>query len=314
VKQLAPLLIGVIVASTECSRSLQSTSDASTPSTAENQHTEWRIPSTESFVVHSSVAHRDFEVAVALPRGYSQSGKYPVLYVLDANWVFPIAVETARLLAIGPKEHPTGDLNESPVIVGIGYPVGLYWNAIAPRLKDFTPTPDPEVVRQIGRNVGFSPESSGSGGAAALLECLATELLPFVERRYRVDGGRRALFGHSLGGLFATYVLFHQPALFGGYLITSPALDWDHEVTWKYEQEFADGHKDLPARVFLTTGSLDEQYTAMAGKLNDVFRSRRYGGLVWHYEVFPGETHASVGALSLSHGIRWLYGDLAPKS
>lgn len=225
-----------------------------------------------------------------------------------------IAVETARLLAIGPKEHPTGDLNEQPVIVGIGYPVGMYWNAIAPRLKDLTPSSDPEVVRQIGRSIGLSPESSGSGGAAAFLECVAKEMLPAIESRYRVDDRRRALFGHSLGGLFAVYVLFHQPELFNSYLITSPALDWDHEVIWTFEQEFAKARKDLPARVFLTGGSLDEQYTAMARRLDDLFRSRKYDRLVWHYEVFPGETHASVGALSLSRGIRWLYGDLSPKS
>ena len=313
-KKCAPILVSVILAA-GCNRNIQPVADASTASTSGHRQTEWRIPSTESFIIQSAVAKRDFEITVAVPRGYSESsGKYPVLYVLDANWVFPIAVETARLLAIGPKEHPTGDLNEQPVIVGIGYPVGLYWTAITPRLKDLSPTPDPEVVRQIGRNVGFSVETSGSGGAATFLEFLAKEMLPTVEGRYRLDDRRRALFGHSLGGLFATYVLFHQPELFDSYLLTSPALDWDHEVRWKFEQEFAAAHKDLPARVFLTGGSLDEQYTAMAKKLDDVFRSRKYGRLVWHYEVFPGETHASVGGVSLSHGIRWLYGDLAPKS
>src|SRR5205823_2056965 len=119
VKQLVPLLMSVIFAFA-CTTRVQPTSDPSTPSTSANRQTEWRIPSTESFIIHSSVAQRDFEVTVAVPRGYSESsGKYPVLYVLDANWVFPIAVEAARLLAIGPKENPTGDLREQPLIVGI---------------------------------------------------------------------------------------------------------------------------------------------------------------------------------------------------
>ena len=85
-------------------------------------------------------------------------------------------------------------------------------------------------------------------------------------------------------------------------------------MTWKYEQEFAKSHQDLQARVFLTGGSLDAPYTTAATKLDEVFRSRKYGRLVWHFEIFPGETHASVGALSLTRGIRWLYGDLVPKT
>ena len=85
------------------------------------------------------------------------------------------------------------------------------------------------------------------------------------------------------------------------------------EAIWKVEQEFAEGHKNLPARVFLTGGSLDEQHAAMAWKLDDLFKTRKYGGLVWHTEVFAGETHSSVGTLSITRGIRRLYGDLGPK-
>ncbi len=196
-----------------------------------NRQAEWRMPSTESFIIHSAVAQRDFEIMVALPRGYAESdAKYPVLYVLDANGMFPIAVETARFLAFD-------RLKEEPVIVGIGYPVG---------------------------------------------------------------------------GLFAVYVLFHQPELFESYLIGAPGLDWDHDVVWKFEQEFAQAHKDLQARVFLTVGLLDERNVPNVQKLDELFRSRKYGNLVWHTQFFPEETHNSAIALSLTRGIRWLYGDMAP--
>lgn len=295
--------------------SSSSTPEAAKTSTSADHESEWRIPATDSFVIHSAAAQRDFQITVAVPRGYKESSsKYPVLYVLDANWAFPVAVEMARILAIGPKENPTGDLKEQPVIVGIGYPVGLYWNAIPARLKDFTPVSNPALVGEVANAIGFSPDTSGSGGAEQFLAFLAKEMMPAVEGRYRIDERRRALFGHSLGGLFAVYVLFHQTELFNGYLIGSPALDLDHDFTWSSEQAFARDHKDLRARVFLSSGSLDEQYTAMVRKLDEVLRLRQYDGLTWHTEIFAGETHSSVGALSLTRGIRWLYGDLAPKS
>src|SRR5262245_4988994 len=63
------------------------------------EQTEWHIPSTDSFVIHSAAAQRDFQITVAVPRGYKDSSiKYPVLYVLDANFAFPVAVEMARVL------------------------------------------------------------------------------------------------------------------------------------------------------------------------------------------------------------------------
>ena len=269
-----------------------------------NRQAEWRIPSTESFIIHSSIAQRDFEIMVALPRGYSEShAKYPVLYVLDANGAFPIAVQTARFLTFDPE------LKEEPVIVGVGYPLGLYRNTLAARTKDFTPTSDPEWVRQLSSQYHFSPE--GSGGAAAFLQFLAKEMMPVVETRYRLDERRRALHGYSLGGLFAVYVLFHEPELFENYLIGAPALWWDHEVAWKFEQEFAQAHKDLQARVFLTVGLLDERVVPIVQKLDELFRSRKYGSLVWHTQFFPEETHDSAIALSLTRGMRYLYGDMA---
>ena len=61
------------------------------------------------------------------------------------------------------------------------------------------------------------------------------------------------------------------------------------------------------------SGSLDDGQLPSTKKLDEVFRARAYPGLVWRTAVFDNETHSSFGALSLSRGIRWLYGDLATK-
>lgn len=58
------------------------------------------------------------------------------------------------------------------------------------------------------------------------MQFLAKELLPFVQREYRVSESR-TLIGQSLGGLFATELLFRMPYLFSHYLIVSPSLWWD---------------------------------------------------------------------------------------
>ena len=267
---------------------------------------EWRLPSTESFVMRSSETDRDYEIMVALPRSYSGSQtRHAVLYVLDANGMFPIAVETLRFLEFD-------GLKEDPVIVGIGYPVGLYSNTLGLRFKDLTPTQDDEFVRRIADQFGFTPEGSGRG--TAFLNFLSSELMPAVETRYRINPDRRALYGYSMGGLFAFYVLFERPELFREYLIGAPSLWWDSDVAWKMEQNFAETHVHLPAQVFLTVGSLDERHVSIVKRLNGLFQSRRYGGFTWHTEFFSGETHNSVIPLTISRGLRWLYGDGASGS
>lgn len=267
---------------------------------------EWTLPSTESFIIRSSVTNHDYQIMVALPRGYDDSTRtYPVLYVLDANGMFPIAVEAARFLEF---DRP----KEVPVIVGVGYPVGLYWNTLAPRIRDFTPTADAEWVDELSKRLQFS--SQGSGGAAAFLEFVAKDMLPVVEARYRLDNRRRALHGYSMGGLFAVYTLLHASELFESYLIGAPGLDWDGGLVWTLEREYAHMHKDLRARIFLTAGRLDERNVPDVQKLAELVRSRQYPSLVLRTEVFDNETHNSAIPLTLSRGIRWLYGDLAPGS
>ena len=285
-----------------CALALAQT-NKSEPSVGEG---EWRIPGTESFRMHSSIVKRDFEIMVALPRKYSGSGKHPVLYVLDANGAFPIAVEIARFLKFDPS------MKEEPIIVGIGYPVGRYWNTIPHRTRDFTPTAKPETVARWSQEYEFSAD--GSGGAAKFLQALGGEIIPLVEGRYRIDERRRALYGYSTSGLFAYYALLQRPELFQSYLIGAPYFGWDDSAAWKFEEKFSETRRDLPARVFLTVGLLDTELVPVVEKLDALFRARQYQKFTWQTEYFPGETHVSAIALCLSRGIRWLYGDMTPQS
>src|ERR1700730_10304897 len=89
-------------------------------------------------------------------------------------------------------------------------------DAIKLRVRDFTPTK--------------TSEAANSGGAAAFLDFLEYELIPFVDRTYRTIPSDRGLLGHSHGGLFAIYALEQQPALFQRIVAASPALSWDNRL------------------------------------------------------------------------------------
>jgi uncharacterized protein len=267
---------------------------------------QWRLGWTESFTLRSSATQSEFQIMVALPREYETSGvRYPALYVLDGNATFPIVVETARFLEFD-------RLQQVPVVVGVGYPVALFWNSLGPRVKDFTPTADPDFVENLSARFGFPPR--GSGGAAEFLRFLADDLFPVIENRYRVDARDRALYGYSLAGLFATYALFQRPELFGSYIIGAPSLWWDNGVLWEYERELARSATHLPGRALFVVGELDAPHVKIVEDLDEVLRSRAYRGLHWEIQVLDQETHNSAIPATISRGLRWLYGDMAAVS
>ncbi len=67
-----------------------------------------------------------------------------------------------------------------------------------------------------------APQFPTAGGADNFLKFIETELMPEIEKRYRVTP-YKMLAGHSLGGLFAVHAMVTKPDLFNSYIAVSPA-------------------------------------------------------------------------------------------
>jgi predicted alpha/beta superfamily hydrolase len=166
------------------------------------------IPGTEVIRIHSEVVGQDYALYIALPFGYGIEGQtYPAVYVLSGDDHFGLTADTARLLRAG-DEAP--DL----IVVGIGY--GPEWNVH-------------DLERNVKRYVNdLTPTSITTyaelGGAAKFLQFIGKELIPFVDANYQTDPEDRTIVGHSLGGLFGLYTLFHAPDTFNRYIVLSPSL------------------------------------------------------------------------------------------
>lgn len=104
-------------------------------------------------------------------------------------------------------------------------------------------------LREVEATVG-APMTGG--GAATFLEILTGEILPVVERHYRVDRRRRMLFGHSAGGTFACHTLFTRPDAFTDYALGSPG-SFGRELV-RLEEQWASHHDDLCASVSIRAG------------------------------------------------------------
>ena len=265
------------------------------------------LAGTTSRIVESAITGRTYQVSVALPRTYATSNEtYPVLYAVDANVEFGMVVETARLMQFE-------DLIPELIIVGIGYPFETYFEALGRRWLDLTPTEDPGwVERETAANADSPwriPE--GSGGAPGFLQFIREELIPQVEAEYRVDPRRgRALFGHSLGGLFAFYSLFEGEETFDRFIVGSLSMRPDERFPFKLEEAFAETHSSLRARVFFSVGSLEsERRISDLRELWEVLADREYDGFEFASHVFEDEAHTSSVPVTISRGLRYIFGD-----
>jgi uncharacterized protein len=249
--------------------------------------------------------------------GESEGAAPVVLYVSDANGLFSSAVDIIRLMQLGAHLPPI-------LVVGIGYRMGALGETVGVRTRDFTPTADPLIAR-------ISPAVTVMGGAERFLAFIRDELQPWVWSRYRVDANDSAYFGHSLGGLFGTYVLLTNPATFRRYGIGSPSLWWDDDIMFEYEATYAKTHDDLPAKAFFTVGAFenhdgrqreagrlpaDERAKAALRYIDMVadtermvfsLRARQYPNLDIASVVLPDEFHITVPPVNLSRSLRYLF-------
>ena len=282
-----------------------------------HEYPEVTIPNTESRTLYSSIVGQKFRISVALPHTYSSSNdNYPVLYLPDAIAAFGIVTETSRTLNLA-RELP------EIIVVGIDYPVRDYRESLGVRFRDLTPSVNNEWLDE---NIeGFSEffcvelKTYGTGGAGKFLKCIQEELVPMIETNYRVTPGDKTLFGASLGGLFALFVLLHQPQVFSRYIIASPSIWWDDKITFEFEKQYAAHYTDLPATVFMSVGSLEEpddepDESAMRTnmqRLAKLLQGRKYQGLNMKTHIFENETHGSVGPAAVSRGLREVYHQLS---
>ncbi len=258
------------------------------------------VPRAEQFWLEAKSNGVRYRIEVALPNSYAEGGgPYPVLVLLDTHYSFLIARNIVDHLS--ERRH----LPEL-VVVGVGYDGAVdraSFDYRSNRTRDYTPTRVPTggygaVVQKL------------SGGAPRFLDFLEKELVPELERRYRLSE-ERAVVGHSFGGLFVAWARFERPALFTRTLSVSPSLWYDDHWTFGHEQRFAAVYEALSGRFYMSVGSREHNgrrnMVADLERFGKQIEARRYEGLVLHYEVLDNETHHSVFPRALSNGLRFLF-------
>jgi len=243
------------------------------------------LPETETFMLRSSASHRDYTIYVAVPVGYAfESAKYPVLYLLDGQWVFVLVTEYSRWMGA---------------------------NSVIPK------TIVVAIDNSKNRERDMLPNARKNNDADKFLSFILKDLVPYVDAHYRTKPADRTLAGRSYGAIFALYALFHAPETFNRYIVTSPSLS-DNIVTgpglpdpgliFKNEETFASTHSDLPVKLYLSIG--EREYAEDIDRLIELYEkleSRNYAGLDMSIAMEKGEGHHVTYIEGLLDGIRAVF-------
>jgi len=247
---------------------------------------------------------RDYRIFIAYPGEAPPASGYPVIYVLDANAVFGTMSEAVRVQ--GRRPDKTGVI--PAVIVGIGYRTEEPFDPA--RHRDFTmPVPESELPQSPDGNAW--PEQ---GGAEAFIAFIEEELKPQIEREFKIDRNRQAIFGHSLGGLFVLHMLFNKPGSFRNYIAGSPSIHWNKRILLEAELRFASGveREGLDAGLLIGVGELEANHKARmnenAREMSERLAALESKGLRVAFKEFEDEGHVSVLPVLISRAARFALG------
>jgi predicted alpha/beta superfamily hydrolase len=245
---------------------------------------------TEAHIVHSICAGQDYQIGVWLPFSYAsnQEQSYPVLYVPDGEYAFPVAVGLMPTL-MGASEVP------EMLVVGVAYDGITTWEEFgALRDRDFCTQPFQSPPHQT-RHTQYT-------------SFFQKELFPLIEARYRASPQERAVFGFSSAGFFSLHMLFTQPGTFRRHIAVSCTWPGAGEYFSQCAGQYAQTPLQPSADLYLAVGSLDEGQLPGFTKLTETLTNGAYPNLRVSSQVFEGDGHsAGVIANAFLKGVKAVF-------
>jgi predicted alpha/beta superfamily hydrolase len=236
---------------------------------------------TETFVSNKLGESR--EITIGLPAGYEKNSnkKYPILVLLDGDYLFN---PFYGALSYGAYWD---DLPETIII-------GISQNKNQARLADCT----------------YDDNGFPSGKGASFFEFIGGELLPYIEKKYRV-APFRIIAGHGITAGFSNFFLFKDFSIFKAYISLSPelTLEMDSQIPERfaalnqplfYYQSTADG--DLK-EILQTVKNLDTNIKTADNPL-----------INYKYDMFKGASHYSSVLYSIPNALYQIFDCYKPIS
>lgn len=162
----------------------------------------------QSFFLPAHIKRR-YLVRLWTPHASAPKDGYPLLIMLDGDWVHPSICKAIQ------SNH------ELPfAIASLGFHLD---RPLARQRRTFEYTPVPPAPH---RAIDPRRPTWKVGGALQLQQFIQQQLIPNLSHQLSLNLNKTGLYGHSYGGLFVLYSLLTTPGAFGHYIAASPSLWW----------------------------------------------------------------------------------------
>lgn len=223
-----------------------------------------------SLTIDSRVLGETRRINIYMPPGQEAGGQpLPVLYMPDGG----LREDFHHITGLVQVSTANGTMRPF-LVVGIEN---------TERRRDLTgPTDDPED-RAIAPRVG---------GSADFRRFIREELMPEIQRRYRISD-QTAIVGESLAGLFVLETFFLEPDLFDTYIAIDPSVWWNRGSLARQAPGRLKQPGQPPRTLYMATSD-EPEMQAQVQVIADALREVAVSGLRWRHELMPDEHHSTI--------------------
>jgi predicted alpha/beta superfamily hydrolase len=232
--------------------------------------------------IESSKLEEERQLKIQLPRGYDKNidKAYPLFVVLDGDYMFEAVAGNADYYSYWE------DMPEA-IVVGV--------NQFEKRYDDCMYSEQNSLPVETG---------------ASFFEFIGLELIPHIEKNYRI-GNFKIAVGHGETANFINYYLLKSKPLFNAYIVVSPELapdmlDYIPEQLGKLETKIF--------YYLANTNNDSKSVKRMTETLNTDISAIDNENLKYSFNSFEGPTHYSVPTHAIPNAIENIFSVFQPIS
>ena len=206
------------------------------------------------------------DVSYYIPEDYSEDKKYPLIVVLDADYLFDLVVANANFYS----KHIR---MPQAIIVGVHQGENLRWEDCDFELTTGLPTEKGKLF----------------------YEFLATELIPYVETNYNI-APFKMFIGYDITANFGNYFLFKDKSLFDSYVTISPLLATEMESRVPSRLSALD--QEIFYNVVLENEKTEDRQRLL--QMNNSIKSITKENIHYFFDQYDEPDHISIAAYGVS--------------